>query len=87
MGGSMRIEYDNHEILPSGAVLLWVDEWTEDQAGLPTRASYVFLGGLVQRWMDSRKQIILAHDPRHRRLLELMRAQFVEEEINQLVGL
>jgi hypothetical protein len=83
----MRIEYENHEILPSGAVLLWVDEWTAEQGGLPTRVSYVFIGGRVRRWMDSRKEMIQLLDPRHLRLLELMQARFVEDEIDQLVGL
>jgi len=81
----MRIEYENHLFLDSGNVLLWVTEWSSEKSPA-VRRCYAFVPR-VGRWLDPEKRVVLIHDPRHRRLLELMVAQQVEQEVDQLVGL
>ncbi len=103
MGGSMRIEYDNHQFLPGGVLLLWVQEWEPTTLGgalrsllrwrgtpaLPgaVRRRFYAFDRAVGRWLDESKNVVLATDPRHMRLLELVVAQRIQESVDQLVGL
>ena len=82
----MRIEYSNHALLPGGSLTIWVLEWPDKRGGLPRAASYVFQRD-VGRWFDCNKEVILKHDQRHMRLLELVIAQGIQREIDRYVGL
>ena len=96
----MRIEYESHQFAP-GCLLLWVLEWqsptlVESLLGLalrrrlarpsPVRRFYAFERELG-RWLDESKCVVLATDPRHWRLNELVVAQRIQLAVDQLVGL
>jgi hypothetical protein len=97
----MRIEYENHEILPGGVLLLWVNEWVTQTLGESLRSllrrdklarsnvrrRFYAFDPAVGRWLDESKHVVLATDPRHMRLLELMVANRIERAVDQLVGL
>lgn len=98
----MRVEYETHLFIPGG-LLLWVNEWqpiavrwsllamlTGRQraisTGLPVRRCYAFERE-SRRWLDDSKHVVLATDPRHMCLIEIMVAQSIEQSVDQLVGL
>lgn len=96
----MRIEYENHAFLPGGVLLLWVTEsgppprlsllerWMGRRAlsrGAERRC-YAFERD-IGRWLDDAKNVVLATDPRHMRLTELMVAQKIQAAVDTYVGL
>src|SRR6478609_1788127 len=98
----MRIEYESHEFLPGGVLLLWVNEWQPSTfgsalRGLLSRSRRALTGQVSRRmyafdracgrWLDESKHVVLATDPRHMRLLELVVAQRIQAAVDQLVGL
>jgi hypothetical protein len=97
----MRIEYESHQYLPGGILLLWVLEQRaptfaesvltllrRDRLARPNihRRFYAF-DRACGRWLDESKTVVLATDPRHMRLLELVVAQRIQDAVDQLVGL
>lgn len=98
----MRIEYESHQFLPGGFLLLWVTEWREPTFGEQLlgrlrrnrlararggdRRCYAF-DRETGRWLDDAKRVVLSTDPRHIRLLELVVAQRIEQAVDQVVGL
>ncbi len=97
----MRIEYESHQFLPGGVLLLWVLEQRpapfiesllsklrgDRLARVSARRRFYAFDREVGRWLDESKTVVLATDPRHMRLLELMVAQRIQERVDQLVGL
>lgn len=98
----MQIEYESHQFVPGGVLLLWVNEWEpptlrESVLALLRRERLAVRGNVrrrfyafdreLSRWLDESKRVVLATDPRHMRLLELMAANRIEQAVDQLVGL